>query len=102
MTIEKIVCTCERFPNQFEGVVDGKPFYFRGRWDHWYLVVNEDARGDGSGFDGRVVSEGCGADDPTGDMPPEQAEVFVRKLLDDYSAGRCPHCNGTGRAGHAT
>ena len=26
MTIQKIVCTCSKYPNQFEGIVDDKPF----------------------------------------------------------------------------
>lgn len=98
MTIEKIECTCGQVPNQFEGVVDGKPFYFRARGGSWRLDVNENASGDGSGLDGRTVAEGCGDDEPDGFWTPEEAEVFVRKQLDHYSAGRCPHCEGTGRA----
>jgi hypothetical protein len=96
MTIEKIVCTCARFPNQFEGIVDGKPFYFRARHDEWYLQVAEN--GEADTLDGRIVAEGCGIDEPDGAWEPADAEVFVRKQLDAYSAGRCPHCNGTGRA----
>jgi hypothetical protein len=98
MTIEKIACTCAKYPNQFEGIVDGKPFYFRARHDAWYLAVNENASGDGDGLDGRVVAEGYADDEPGGGWEPEDAEVFVRKQLDAYSAGRCPHCEGTGRA----
>lgn len=98
MAIEKIICTCAQCPNQFEGTVDGKPFYFRARHGAWDLCVNEDGRGDGSGLDGRMVAEGCGADEPDGFWTPEEAEPFVRKQLDFYSAGQCPHCAGTGRA----
>lgn len=98
MTVEKIICTCSQFPNQFEGIVDGKPFYFRARHGDWYLKVNENAQGDLEGTDGRIVAEGCGDNEPDGGMDPDEAEVFVRKLLDHYSAGRCPHCEGTGRA----
>lgn len=98
MAIEKIICTCSQFPNQFEGIVDGKPFYFRARHGEWYLSVNEDGSGDGRGLDGRMVAEGCGDNEPDGHWEPEAAEVFVRKQLDHYSAGRCPHCEGTGRS----
>lgn len=79
--IEKLICTCSRFPNQFEGIVDGKPFYFRARHGEWYLRVNEE-----------VVAEGCGESEPDGSMDPAEAEVFVRKQLELYSAQKCPHC----------
>lgn len=97
MTIEKIVLTCARYPNQFEGVVDGKAFYFRARHGEWRLQVNERGAGEDDMTEWPVVSSGNDDNGPDGGSDPAEVEVFVRELLDHYSAGRCPHCQGTGR-----
>lgn len=39
--------TCHGMPNQFDGLIDGKPFYFRARHGSWDLSV-----------EGRVVADG--------------------------------------------
>jgi hypothetical protein len=97
VTIEKVVCTCSRYPNQFEGVVDGKQFYFRARHGEWRLQVNERGASEDDMCEWPVVSSGSAETGPDGGSDPAEVEVFVRELLEHYSAGRCPHCNGTGR-----
>lgn len=41
--------TCEASPLQYEGTVNGKPFYYRGRWCKWWFGVgatfNQEGRG---------------------------------------------------------
>ena len=37
----KAMMTCSMTPNQFEGIVDGRAFYFRARWGEWYLMLAE-------------------------------------------------------------
>lgn len=31
--------TCDACPTQYEGEIDGNPFYFRARWGWWTLTV---------------------------------------------------------------
>lgn len=98
MTIEKIFCTCYSHPNQFEGVVDGKAFYFRARGGVWSLRVNERGASDDEMFEWPIVASGTEEDGPDGSEASEDVEPFVRELLNHYSGGACPHCGGTGRA----
>ena len=48
--------TCDMMPNQFEGTVNGVPFYYRARHGHYELTIYPT---DESGF---VVDEGSSAD----------------------------------------
>ena len=84
--ITDLVCTCPAMPNQYEGRVDGKPFYFRARWGGWRLYVNDDVSGEG--IDGAVVASGD--EDRAGWWEPEEAEPFLRKQLESYARGGVP------------
>ena len=35
----RIEMTCEAAPLQFEGEIDGNPFYFRARWESWRFTI---------------------------------------------------------------
>lgn len=101
MTIEKIICTSGAMPNQFEGVVDGCPFYFRARHGEWYMVVgppgaDRETRADwetvGESPDGVDPMSGGSSPEPDGWWKPEDVEVFIRAKLDAWSKDRCPSC----------
>lgn len=77
----EIRCTCSASPNQFEGTVNGLPFYFRARHGGWRLYVNPDPKGDG--IDGAVVAGG--EEDQAGWWEVPEAEAFCRKQLEAYA-----------------
>ncbi len=37
----EIKMTCPGAPLQFEGAIDGNPFYFRARWEHWSFQITK-------------------------------------------------------------
>lgn len=80
---DEIRCTCPMMPNQFEGRVDGKPFYFRARHGGWSLQVNSDP--DGNGIDGEWVLDGLHPH--AGWWEKAEAEQFLRGVLARYKAG---------------
>lgn len=80
--ITELVCTCPGMPNQYEGRIDGRPFYFRGRWGGWRLHVNSDTSG--KGYDGTVVA--YGEHHAAGWWTEAEAEAFLRELLAEYVA----------------
>lgn len=43
--------TCDAMPNQFEGIVAGRAFYFRARWGLWRLDVAHPGYGQEELFD---------------------------------------------------
>lgn len=80
--VTDVVCTCPGMPNQFEGKVDGKPFYFRARWGCWRLHVNASG---GEGWDGAVVA--WGHEHKAGWWDEDEARAFMLRQLADYRAG---------------
>jgi len=92
---------------QWEGTVDGHPFYFRERHDQWHLEIDLEPTGrfanrivgtnsDG-GFEtepesineGRVIAEGSYSQLPTGTLA--HLEFIVRTIRDYLFAETCDH-----------
>ena len=72
-----VVDRCEgMMPNQAFGTLNGKPFYFRARHGMWALRETN-ALGD-------VLANGC--HDSAGWWEPEEALLFVKKVLEQYGA----------------
>jgi len=82
MNVIEIKCTCDMMPNQFEGTVNGKPFYFRARWGGWRLDVAEP--GGDPIMGGETIA--YGEDDRAGWWEVEEAEAVCRKHLEAYAA----------------
>lgn len=78
-TITDLVCTCNGMPNQYEGKVNGKPFYFRARWEAWRLHVNSDTAG--GGYEGTVIASGEA--DGGGWWEDDEAEAFLRARIEE-------------------
>ena len=72
-------------PNQAEGTLNGKPFYFRARWGSWCLRYLTDT-GEISG--GEVIDYGDGdvvGGESPGWWPEEGTRKFVTELLERHS-----------------
>ena len=54
----QLAMTCARFPNQFEGIVDGHHFYFRARHGGWALHVDDDEHIDSPSVHGEMEDAG--------------------------------------------
>lgn len=81
MTDITIECTCSSMPNQYEGTVNGKSFYFRARHGGWGLQVNDDPAG--RGIDGMYV--GQGDEDHAGWWDEPVARAFCLARLNEYA-----------------
>jgi hypothetical protein len=66
--------TCDAAPVQYEGTIDGRPFYFRARWNGW------------SFRHGSFVRQGQWGDDPfaASAMPFAEAERIIRMCAEAY------------------
>jgi hypothetical protein len=69
-------------PVQAEGTVDGKPFYFRARWDKWSIGIGCEP----------VLSPEFYREAPYGERPGEagwmpqyQALIFIAKAIREYA-----------------
>ncbi len=81
-----ISCTCGACPLQYEGTVNGYPFYYRGRWGRWYFGIGEtlDGEEDGAvavamGFADGFYRAGVG-----GDNDPPEAEAIIRRCCEEW------------------
>lgn len=70
-------------PVQAEGVIGGRKFYFRARWNKWSVSIGDDPVGNPEFF----YSEPWG-DEPgeAGYMPEDTAIVMIIRGLDAYRA----------------
>lgn len=73
-------------PVQAEGSIDGMPFYFRARGEHWSFSVADSPEGD------PVDGKGFYYEEPYGDrrfaagwMEESEALVFIKKAAQLYS-----------------
>lgn len=77
MKIDSLECTCHSMPNQFEGLIDGKPFYFRARHKEWELRIAEPGA---DPVDGERIAEG--KHETAGWWTRQDAEKFLRDVVD--------------------
>lgn len=84
LVIEMIGGNC---PVQADGTVNGKPFYFRARGEHWSMGIGGDPVADPEWY--RRQPWG---DTPfeAGWMPFEIARGFIETCADDYMKGLPP------------
>lgn len=73
-------------PVQIEGTIDGRPFYFRARGEHWSIEIHPTATGDYLSWPNdqaawTIVGE-YGEWPDAGWMPIEQAMAIVEKSCD--------------------
>lgn len=80
ITIDGIYGNC---PVQAEGTINGKPFYFRARGDHWSLGIGSEPVGNPEW----EHSEWFGEWPDAGWMTVERAEAFLRAAADRYANG---------------
>ncbi len=71
-------------PVQAEGTVNGIPFYFRSRGEHWAMAVGEDPLGILLGEMGWFRRERYGDFPSAGYMPLEEAEVIIRRCAEEF------------------
>ena len=88
MKIEAIL-TCRYCPVQIEGTVNGLPFYFRARHDHWRMTIAEgDAVEASLGWQPALYEReepyGTPNGYDAGYMELSEAEQFVRACLSEY------------------
>ena len=90
--------TCDAAPVQYEGTVEGHPFYFRARYDGWFFAVaatldeainapSFDEANSGDMFpNGAFVREAQWGDGPftASYMPVEEAERIIRWCAEAY------------------
>lgn len=91
MTSEEIAAsakmTCSMMPNQFEGIADGRAFYFRARWGGWYLRIAQPGYGQDDIFDhGETVAEG--EDDQAGWWEEPEARAALARALTQWRAAQ--------------
>ncbi|MFG6572395.1 hypothetical protein ACGYLO_12380 [Sulfitobacter sp. 1A13353] len=71
-------------PVQAEGVINGKSFYYRARWDRWSLSIGADP----IGAPEWTHVEICGAALEAGWMEEDEAKEHLERALALYAAGR--------------
>ncbi len=73
-------------PVQYEGMINGRPFYFRARWMGWtFTVANTlDEAISTQGIFFRESTYGKNAD--ASYMPHEEAEQIIRQYASEYLA----------------
>jgi len=81
--------TCDAAPVQYEGTIDGRPFYFRARWNAWYFAVTagcDEANGCDALPHDAFVREALWGDGPfaASAMPVEEAERIIRSCAQAY------------------
>lgn len=75
--------TCSQMPNQFEGIVDGRAFYFRARHGEWSLRIAPPGFGQDDIFDhGEVVA--FGEDDNAGWWEEPEARAALARAIEQY------------------
>ncbi|MDQ2738603.1 MAG: hypothetical protein M3Y35_08330 [Actinomycetota bacterium] len=99
--------TTEFAPEQWEGHVDGRSFYFRERHGHWRIELDLEPDGHfanrlvGTGEDGKVITEPLettsgsaiaeGVDSALGATDLARLEFIVRTIREHISGETCPH-----------
>ena len=83
MTIT-VELTCRACPVHIEGEVDGQPFYFRARGQHWSMGIGGDPVMEPKWYRRRQWSEEQFA---AGWMDPDVAAALVHECVDAYRAG---------------
>lgn len=81
ITIDYLGGNC---PVQGEGTVNGKPFYFRARGEHWTMGIGGDPVGEPDWY----CEEPYGSWPDAGWMPREEAEAFLRSAAARYASGQ--------------
>lgn len=76
-------------PVQAEGTINGKPFYFRARGQHWSLGIGDDPVLEETAEWYRWRKWGDGPYD-AGWMPREDALKIIHATVADYLAGTAP------------
>lgn len=79
-------------PVQGEGTVDGHPWYFRARGDHWEMVIADPCDADpvdvyGGGVAGWFARESWGTWPEAGYMPLQTAWAFAEATIMRFRAG---------------
>jgi hypothetical protein len=72
-------------PVQSEGTVDGKPYYFRARGEHWSMGIGGDPVGEPEWYWREKYSDD---DFVAGWMTEEEAVHFINQAAADYAAGK--------------
>jgi hypothetical protein len=85
--------TCTASPVQAEGMIGGKPLYFRSRHEHWNFSVSEDPNVDPVDIDsseqglahGFFVEEKYGNESFAASyMPLDEAERIIKRCAEMY------------------
>lgn len=79
--------TCNAAPVQYEGTVDGTPFYFRARHEHWSFSAGVDpvkiSLGWAEGFNREEEWGETGHHDASY-MPYEEAEKIIKRCCEEF------------------
>lgn len=73
-------------PVQAEGTIDGVPFYFRSRGEHWAIAVGEDPVGILLGEPGWMRRERYGDFPKAGYMTLMEAEDIIRRCAQEFAS----------------
>jgi hypothetical protein len=90
----EMACTCGACPVQYEGTINGKPFYYRSRWDEWRLAIAntiEDAQDAGvwSLNNGTSLFFAKGDDDELDmDKQNQFAKQIIQQCADAFHVGK--------------
>jgi hypothetical protein len=83
--------TCDAAPVQYEGTVNGRPFYFRARWDAWSFSIADTLDEAITASDLWIPPGGFFRESTfgTGDyaasyMPHEEAEHIITQCANEY------------------
>jgi hypothetical protein len=79
--------TCDAAPVQYEGIIEGKYFYFRARWNTWSFTVADTLQ---DVIAGRAIFQrwsryGDGIA-PASAMPHEEAERIIQACAREFLA----------------
>jgi len=81
LTITRLGGNC---PVQAEGVVDGEPFYFRARWEHWRLEIGNPSLDPEWSYQERYGDSPYAA----GWMNEDEARAFIAQAVERWRRER--------------
>jgi hypothetical protein len=87
--------TCGACPVQYEGTVDGVPFYFRARGQHWTFGAGGETAGDAVEISMGYREDGFRLEEPWGEemydagwMDHADAEAIIARCIQEFRAAR--------------
>jgi hypothetical protein len=86
LIISDLTMTCEACPLQYEGTVNGKPFYYRGRWGGWCFGVGDTMNGKENGAVGVAMGflDGFQRQGMGGDTDPMEAVANIWQCCEEW------------------